>query len=349
MGRPRKRRHEETGDTQAWNVSLRAQAGRAVGAADAGVLDPSRTNPRHEPKSRTEGSRSTGDSFEGHEMFLFGGEYESNLPVVEASDFGIPGGPESILEHDLSHWVPSQDLSQPLSTIDNIPLQLQTPPDAPDELDSNGHTASNAVAGCSCFFDLYSMHAKFQSLPEPSFPFSMSALRSAATLSRSVVACHNCSQTYNTALQNSMLLGTLLQLLIMEYAKLLKHIDTRSKEAEKLVYRFGDVSTQFDTRHTGFPDCPMAINIDLSGDEWRTLARKAVSQEVLGNSQSTGGIVGLVQAMGDRQTMWRERFSKGHCISLHTADHQSGESHNHQCVFTVYTDNLKRSLEALGL
>lgn len=178
----------------------------------------------------------------------------------------------------------------------------------------------------------------------------MGALRSAATLNRSVVACHDCSEAYNTALQNSMLLGALLQMVISEFANLLKYIDKRSAEPGKITFRFGDPSSLFDSRHTGLPDCPMAINVDLSGNEWRTLATKAIAQEVIGNSQGCRGLIGVVEDVKDRQSSWRKRFSNRQCTAFHSADHQqSAETPDHLCVQIVYIDNLRRSLGALGL
>ncbi|KAL9064398.1 MAG: hypothetical protein Q9161_008910 [Pseudevernia consocians] len=351
MGRPRKRRCGKVGDTDDKAGRRGALEGQTVGAADVGFQDSDlATLSGNEPGLGTDVSHITGGSFEENNVFSFGPGNVSELPNLEAFGLDLPGGPVSNLEQGFPNWDPSQDPRQPFSAFADVPLQSQTPPTAPDELDSNNYTAGNAVIGCSCLFNLYSMLAKFQSLPEPSFPYSMGALRSAASLSRGVVACYNCSKAYNTALQNFMLLGTLLQLLIMEYAKLLKHIDERSKQADKIAFRFGDPSSLFDSRHTGLPDCPMAINVDLSGDEWRTLARKAVAQEIFSNSQGSCGLSSLVQELRDRQASWREQFSKGQCLALHTADHQqNAETSDHLCVQNVYIDNLQRSLEALGL
>ncbi|KAF6218296.1 hypothetical protein HO133_005642 [Letharia lupina] len=349
MGRPRKRRHEEAGGTDR-EENMGASEGLDVGAADVGPRDSHlATFSGNDPGLGTDGFHFSGNSLEEEDTFPFGPGNGSIFPDTDCFSFDLPEGPASNLEQGLPDWDPSQDLGQPFSTLADTPLRLQTPPNVPGKVDSNSCSTGNAVIGCSCLSSLYSMLAKFQSLPETSFPYSMGALRSAASLGRSIVACHNCLQAYNTALQNTMLLGALLQLLIIEYAKLLKHIEERSKQAEKIAFRFGDPSSPFDSRHTGRPDCPMAINIDLSGDEWRTLARKAVAQEV-NNSQGSHGLFGLVQEMRDRQVSWHERFSKGQHTAFHCADHQqSAETSDNLCVQIMSIDNLKRSLETLGL
>ena len=314
--------------------------GRTVGAEDVGLQNLDLTTfSGNEPSLGIEDFQFLDDSLERHDMLSF--------DAGGISSFGLPEGSAFDLEQGFSNWDPLPDRGQPFV---DVSLQLQTPPSAPDEIDHNNQIAGSAVTGCACLSNLYSTLAKFQSLPEPSFPYSMGALRSAAALSRGVVACHGCTQAYNTALQNSMLLGTLLQLLIMEYAKLLKHIDERSKQSEKITFRLGDPSSLFDSRHTGLPDCPMAINVDLSGHEWRTLARKAVAQEVLGNSERSSGLSGLVQAMKDRQTSWQGRFSMNECTQSHSAENEHSVKHlDHQCVHRVYTDNLRRSIDVLGL
>ena len=351
MGRPRKRRREELGDIELRDTNIGVSGGRIFGAADVGSQDLDLTTVSgNEPRLGADTLYFLENSFERHDVPLSGAGIIPRLSTTESSSLDPPGVPVSDLEQGFPSWALSDDLVQPIPTFPDIPLQLQTPSTAQDDVDNNNYPAENAVTGCSCLPDLYSMLAKFHNLPAPSFPFSMGVLRNAAALSRCVVACHQCSLTYSTALQNSMLLGTLLQLLIIEYAKLLNHIDARSKQADKITFRLGDPSSVFDSRHTGLPDCPMSINVDFSGDEWRTLARKAVAQEVLGNSQGSLGLFGLVQEMKDRQVSWRERFSTGLCTAFPNASHQHTTQHpDHLCAQAVYLDNLRRSLEALGL
>ena len=351
MGRPRKRRREEPGDTENRDGNIGVSDGSVVGVSHTVFGESDRaTLPENEPGLGTDVFHFPEHRLERHDTVPTTGGSIPGLPIIEASSLDSPGVRLSDLEQGFPNWDLSHDLGQSFSTFVDVPMQLQTPPNAPDELDINDHTAENAVPGCSCLSDLYSTLAKFQKTPAPSFPFSMGALKSAAALSRRVVACHHCSQTFSTALQNSTLLGTLVQLLIMEYAKLLNHIDERCKQAERIACRLGDPSSLYDSRHTGLPDCPMSINVDLSSDEWRTLARKAVAQEVLGNSQGSHGLVGLLQEMNARRVSWRERFSTGLCTEAHTAGHQPSTEHpDHLCAQAVHLENLKRSLEALGL
>ena len=337
-------------------VDIGPSKNKAVRTADGVVQDWNlATISGNEPALGTDGFYFPNNSFGIPERVLFEAGSIPSLSNIEAPNRGFPEGPSPNFEQDFLGRDLPRDLGQPFSTYIDYSIQLQTPPNAPDEQDNDDRMAENTATSCSCLSNLYSMLANFQSSPSPSFPYSMGILKSAAALSREVVMCQCCTQMYNTALQNSMLLGTLLHLLIMEYAKLLKHIDEKSKESEKMAFRFGDPSSTSDSRHTGLPDCPMAITIDITGDEWRTLARKAVAQEVLGNSQGSLGLVGLVQKMKERQVSSHERFSKGQCLVIPAANHPpnnhqpNAEKPDHSCAQIMYIDNLQRSLKALGL
>lgn len=351
IGRPRKRRHEEEDATKGNSGSVGLSEVQAIDPVDVGSRDSILGDfSATEPELETEGFQFSGGSFERHKSLAFGAENGSLPPSTDIFSLGVPEGQTPNLEQGFPSWDSSQILGQPFAILADYAAPLHTPPNTSPELDGNNNTVGDAVTSCSCLSNLYSMLAKFQLLPAPSFPYSAGFLRSAVGLSRSVVACHNCSRMPNTAIQNSMLLGTLLQLLIMEYAKLLKHIDERSKQTDKIALRFSDPSSLFDSRHTGLPDCPMALNIDLSGDEWRTLARKAVAQEVLGSSEDPGGLFGVVQEMRDRQSSWHERFSNDSCVASHNADHQQRpEGYNHICVQVLQIEHLRRCIEGLGL
>lgn len=229
----------------------------------------------------------------------------------------------------------------------------------PSSQTSKGGANSNAPlnniqSGCSCLGSLYSTLATFQSLPAPSFPYSMGTFRRAITCGYQVVRCETCPQGYNMAVQNSMLLGTLLQMLINEYAKLLKYVDERATNGTKIAFRIGEISSCLDQRHTGTPDCPMAINVDLNGDEWRMLARNAIRQDVLGSTEDNDCLLSIVQEMRARQVVWHEKFSRQNdlhdatVINESEAQPLSGKG-DFECRQVSHIDHLKRLLEALKL
>lgn len=274
----------------------------------------------------------------GSEPNILGnGEFSSQFPQDTAIDptLGFPG------------WENTQDN---FGELFSNPAQLHTPPTTLDHDVPNGEfAAQDPQQTCCCLPNLYATLASFQSVPSPSFPFSMGTLKKAARLAYNVAQCQICSQTYNTAVQNAMLLGTLMSILINEYAKLLKHIDERSSGGEKIPFRVGEPSSPFDIRHTGGSDCPMSISIDLSGDEWRLLARKAIHQEIHGEEgTSDHSVFAIVQKMRSRQEEWHQRFAS----ERHTQDHsdydaEAKKAGEHICVQIDYIEHIKKLLEML--
>ncbi|KAI4241969.1 MAG: hypothetical protein LQ352_007338 [Teloschistes flavicans] len=157
---------------------------------------------------------------------------------------------------------------------------------------------------CSCLKELYAMLESFQSLPAPSFPSSRGPLLKATSLSRAVIRCPMCPQDYPSALQNLMLLNTLLPLVVHGYAKLLQHIHEKAAQGCAMTFRVGDLSQSASHLHTGTPDCPMGFNIELDSEEWSAMARKVVKQDVYGNAQNVDCLLGVVEELEQRQHIW---------------------------------------------
>ena len=147
-----------------------------------------------------------------------------------------------------------------------------------------------------------------------------------------------------------MLLGTLMDLVINEYGKLLHHIDERSTGSGKMTLRMGELSPGTEHLHTGTLDCPMGINVDVSCDEWRTLARKSVRKELYGPGDHN--LAQLLQEMQDRQQMWHSR-SDGNQRQPETTEeavNAQGKG-NKDCVCTqfIFIDRLRQKLDALNI
>ena len=169
----------------------------------------------------------------------------------------------------------------------------------------------------------------------------MGALRNATNLGYEILTCSKCPTIYNMAVQNVQLLTTLLHLVVNEYGKLLTHIDRRALAEEKIQFRFGETSTVFDHRHTGAPGCPMAVNIDLSGEEWRTLARKAVRQEVIGSGDSNFTLLNLLHELRERQSSWHGNLAvRGNVQERMNNCHEDETQHENDCGRTCIQVNL---------
>lgn len=200
---------------------------------------------------------------------------------------------------------------------------------------------------CSCLNELYATLGGFQPFPPPSFPLSRGPLTRATNLARSVVRCPFCPRDYPTALQNLMLMNTLLLLVTYGYAKLLTHIQERSAHEERITYRVGDASQANAHLHTGTPDCPMGFTVELESEEWAAMARKVVKQDVFGNTQSIDCLIGVVEEMEQRQHIWhllRPFDSNASCTR-----EEPDDSHKHNGFCLQLTGRIRAAIDALHL
>lgn len=237
---------------------------------------------------------------------------------------------------------------QPTPAFTDVPLVVTPPPTSGNFFLSA--FPGDRISGCRCLPKLYLMLSGFQSSPPPRFPFTMSNLKRACKLASEVVKCKYCERDFNRALQNSMLLGTLVNLVISEYRKLLNHVDERAIDAEKVTLRMGENLPGTEHLHTGAPDCPMGIEIDLDGPEWRIIARKAIRKELTGPSE-TQSLLSVIHEMRERQVRWH---SKGLAESAQQASPNGlcqapAESQPCICTQIVFIDRLLGLFHDLGI
>ena len=201
---------------------------------------------------------------------------------------------------------------------------------------------------CACLANLYSTLSSFQSLPPSSFPFSMGALAKATTVARDACRCEQCPTNYACALQNLMLLSTLIPLIAHEYGKLLEQVDERASKGGTITFLMGEKEHTLEQvhKHTFTNDCPMAFEMDLSAEEWRSLARKVIKSKVVG----PGGlnVLGVVDELEQRQLRWHEHpilieFQHG----TNCREHGLENGQEHICMKLL--SRARSSIEALKL
>ena len=223
-----------------------------------------------------------------------------------------------------------------------------TPRDRPTTVTQNTSSETSTPNGprCACLANLYLTLSSFQTLPPSSFPLTSGNLKIATTTARDVLRCQICPRTYNSAFQNISLLGTLLPLIIMEYSKLLGHIDDRSANGESITFRMGSQNPAHQHLHTGTKDCPMGFNIELSATEWRMTARKVIRQQVHGVKSGDDSLNSLIDELEKRQHAWHNtnypQKLAGHvAVCAHEDEGERG------CLRVIR--NLRRSIMALNL
>ena len=250
---------------------------------------------------------------------------------------------------DFAGWMPSPNIDQPLSRPHHA-SQTQTPAPSEHRTPSDTTASSSAPNGCSCITTLYSTLSSFSSTPEAFFPYGISRLKHNTSIARKALNCDICAQSYTTAVQNGSALNTLINLIIAEYAKILKEIDERSKTQDKIQFRIGETGTPETMRlHSGTPDCPMGITIDLTGAEWRTLARNAVRKEIFGDHAGDECLAKLVEARRERQVRWHNKFSMEQGRTEHAMHDEQGAGKSFECTGVLYIKRLREMLDGLGL
>lgn len=265
---------------------------------------------------------------------------------------------------------PSHPTVPPLDIqITNAPpthIQTRSP-----QVSTPHYTGVTSIPKCSCMPNLYTSLSSFQTLPAPSFPLTLSLLRNAISLARSVLHCRECIKTHVSAFQNIMLLCTLLSLVVHEFARLVTNIKHRGSKEGKIPLRIGEVkSAETMHLHTGRPDCPMGYNILLDGAEWSKMAREAVRDAVHGSEGES--LEKLLGELIQRQNEWHtcpeaERRARGippltDCMNFREggdvsgfggagdaggAGSREGEGEGYACLQII--DNIKRSVQRLEL
>lgn len=275
-------------------------------------------------------------------------------------------GPFPELDHTI--WDAHRDVEQsPPANYNDVPVRIQDEsgllniPDIPPTtqtpfhpLEPLSHVADgSSVPNCTCLPNLYISLSSFQTIPAPSFPLTLNTLSKATTLARSVLRCPECPKTHVSALQNLMLLSTLLALIVHEHARLLTHIEERAARDPTITLRVAEPSSATAHLHTNTPDCPLGFNLTTSAVDWRAMARKAIRQEVLGGPDDPGvqamSLSHVVQEMERRQKAWHATpQAHERCAECTDSGSDSEPGRNGFTCLSMIRD-INRSLRALDL
>jgi hypothetical protein len=181
---------------------------------------------------------------------------------------------------------------------------------------TNGLSQPLPGTSCICLPNMYMTISEISATIDWEFPMTVHKLKVAMQTSDSVLKCPTCPHEATSAMQNLMMLTTLLTTITDCYRKILNTIDAEAAKAEStgtsIQYRMGDSSPERWHLHTGTDDCPMGINIDLDPAEYKSLARKVIKADVLGASNARPNqvsIMGLVRRLEERQHGWHNGAS----------------------------------------
>jgi hypothetical protein len=131
--------------------------------------------------------------------------------------------------------------------------------------------------------------------------------------------------SFPSALQNVMLLGTLLPVILSTHQQLLQSVaNPETIPPERRTITVGEAPSglvEFDNLLIGVigAEHPWGAAVEVSAEKWAELCRRAVRREIYGTledelpapGQEKGGIMGLVNEMEARQHSWHERLANG--------------------------------------
>ena len=107
--------------------------------------------------------------------------------------------------------------------------------------------------------------------------------------------------------------------------------------------------------------CAMGVEIDLTGAEWRNLARKTVKKEIMGDEDDSDEedddddesefdcLVGVLQGLRKRQRVWHNsrRFERD--VQHQHLDGGEGVKEGCICAQQVHLEQLMRTVMGFGL
>lgn len=186
---------------------------------------------------------------------------------------------------------------------------------------------STDSAKCFCLSTMFLATSELhKDNPGVDFPFKLGPLKTALNKTDDLMHCEVCPHQMHTLRENTLLVITLLNSIAASFDKLLRDVDAEAVELAsrglKKHLRIGlGLTPQNVHLHTGGPDCPMGMDVELAPQEWRSLAFRSIKDEVFhrGNRKTT--LEGLLNQLVARQEAWHEASGKPHmgnsCACIH--------------------------------
>ncbi|KAF1817195.1 hypothetical protein P152DRAFT_387183 [Eremomyces bilateralis CBS 781.70] len=166
---------------------------------------------------------------------------------------------------------------------------------------------------CACLSNAYLANSNLQSLTH-TFPFVLPQIRAAITTAAEIMECEYCPKDPGSAMQNMFTLATLLTSTVDHLRKILSSIDDEATKVEASGgtkrFQMGDDSPGTRHMHTGTPDCPARFPIELSSNEWRSLAKNVVKSQIVGTVEDVTTLLGVIDRLNKRQKMWHANKEK---------------------------------------
>jgi hypothetical protein len=157
---------------------------------------------------------------------------------------------------------------------------------------------------CRCMMTLTNILEQLRTFEVFQFPVSVGLLRNALTTISGVISCQVCADAGISALQNTTMLQATLFSVVDRFNVMLKSMnaeaDRLQETGETKPLKVAD-PTDLMIMHTGTNDCPAGLVVQVNGDQWREMSKRALRKLVYGPGDCMFELLDQWEA---RQTRW---------------------------------------------
>lgn len=150
--------------------------------------------------------------------------------------------------------------------------------------------------------------SNLQTTSHAGFPVALVPIKAALTAARAILLCPKCPTSLAASRQNISLLMSLLGSIASGLQTLLSDIDIEADRArdasETMLLASGDQSAANAHLHTGTPDCPGKMALELEADEWQIIVKRAVKKHAFTQRSGALSLESLIEALEARQRAW---------------------------------------------
>lgn len=175
------------------------------------------------------------------------------------------------------------------------------------------------------------------------FPVALVPIKAALTTGRAILLCTTCPMKLASSRQNVMLLLSLFGSIASGIQSLLMDIDAEVVRAgdagDTKIFDSGDSSSANAHLHTGTPDCPGRMSLELEPEEWQVIVKRAVKKHAFKQKNDVLSLESLVDALEARQRAWHRGLLPSHERDDLRNRAETAEEKDWQCL--KFTQNIR--------
>lgn len=209
--------------------------------------------------------------------------------------------------------------------------------------------ANGKAPPCNCLSAMYLAASNLETTANEGFPIALVPIRAALHTARSILVCERCPQKLASGRQNVSLLVSLLGSIASGLQTLISDIDAEAERAraagETKLLDSGDASATNAHLHTGTPDCPGHMALELEADEWQIIVKRAVKKHAFKQKSDILSLEALIDALEERQRAWHRGLQPCRETDAMTEAVKTGDEKEWVCM--KFTQGIRHMLEHL--